>query len=269
MNVSCPHCKKMLGIPDTVAPGQRLQCPQCKQQFQTPARVGGTSPAPPPPIVPAPVNPGPSGVSPLISPGPPSTNPIQPAASSRPTPPPPSTLPDPIQPVAGPRPVAAPVPWMTPIEPPASPVHTEPHPAPGSPPPGPRASRGRVWTIEFSPKLLQKLVAGGASSAMAVLLFFPWTRVLVPARLTPEQPAVVLKNLALVLDCSASMKERLVGGDIKIQTALKSAGELIDKLPADMRLTCVLSRAAWTAMRAGKAQVLRKLMRCIDRPGRS
>ena len=104
--------------------------------------------------------------------------------------------------------------------------------------------------------LLQRIVLAGFF-AMAVLFFLPWTRVLIPANLTPDQPAVVLKNLALILDCSTSMKEGIVSGDVKIQTALKSAGELIDKLPADLRLTVVLTGHDRETPR--KAQIIRKL----------
>ena len=99
----------------------------------------------------------------------------------------------------------------------------------------------RTWTIEFTPVLLQRIVASGFF-AMMVLFFFPWTRVLVPASLTPDQPAVVLKNLAVILDCSASMKERIANSsETKMQTVAKAVSDFLDKLPPDTRLACILT----------------------------
>ena len=183
MNVSCPHCKKMLVIPDNTAPGKRVSCPQCKQHFLLPAAVARPADPPPPPMRAARAA-VPASVNPAIAPGPP--------------PPPP-------------------IPVIPPIGP----------------------ARKRILALDLSSALLQRIVAIGFI-AMIGLFFAPWTQVLVPAKLTADPSAAPLKNLALILDCSSSMKESIASG-VKIQAVKAAIDELIKNLPGETNLTCILT----------------------------
>jgi hypothetical protein len=75
MQLQCPHCHKMLSVPEEFA-GQMMKCPLCGGTFPTPslpgAPLGGFNPAPPAP--PAPVLPEPYGLAPSAAPTPPPTD---------------------------------------------------------------------------------------------------------------------------------------------------------------------------------------------------
>jgi hypothetical protein len=70
MQLQCPHCHKMLSVPEEFA-GQTMKCPLCGGTFPTPALpgspLGGFNPPPPAPT-PAPVLPEPYSLAPATPP---------------------------------------------------------------------------------------------------------------------------------------------------------------------------------------------------------
>lgn len=155
MNLICPHCQKMVTIPDENA-GQQLACPLCKERFTVPALPAApTAPASPSlpediPLVPLP----PTFDPPAAAPPPAAEDPVYKLAPepARPSAPPPS-----------PPPRREPKPAPAATEPPRSPA----------PPPGEYAHR-RVWQLN---KSLVPWVAPLGLVLLFILWFFPWTGV--------------------------------------------------------------------------------------------
>jgi hypothetical protein len=128
MNLICPHCQKMVSVPDQSA-GQTTVCPYCNQAFKAPTAPPPVSvdlpvdiplaPEPPPreparAPEPAPAHTEEGGVY-RVAPEPPRPVPVTPRREERPAP----TAPRAAQPRPQPEPVTAP-----PSVPPAGYVHT-------------------------------------------------------------------------------------------------------------------------------------------------
>jgi hypothetical protein len=137
-----------------------------------------------------------------------------------------------------PRPAAAEVLGASALPPPA-PQPEPPQPEPPQQPAAGEAPPHRV-TLRLTPPVLRRVLLA-CFALLLVLLFLPWERVLLPSLLgAADRPDVAVKNLALVLDCGASMNERLPDGEVKVQTLRRVVGGLIDQLPDEVRVAMLL-----------------------------
>src|SRR5216684_1627293 len=162
MNLICPHCQKMLSVPDQNA-GQTATCPFCGQSFQVPALPQTTAPvfADLPadiPLVPEPPAPQPSP-PPL-----PASQPAREEEVYRVAAEPPMPSPPPPPPRREERVKVSPPPQPSPI----------PQQAVRPPPSAPPTGYVHTRTIWISPVVVP-WVNLGAFILLFVLLFFAWT----------------------------------------------------------------------------------------------
>jgi hypothetical protein len=140
MNLLCPLCQKMLAVEEKYA-GQMMKCPLCGGTFTVPGLPGA------PAVPPAPA-------APAAPPAPPEVYPVQAAAE--------------------PAPGAGPAPAVEPAR-----VTPSPTPEPVSAPPARPAIAGylKVFSITFSPQVLQYFAPVAVVLIFVLQIFSPWVGV--------------------------------------------------------------------------------------------
>jgi hypothetical protein len=97
----------------------------------------------------------------------------------------------------------------------------------------------RRLILSLSPAVLGRVLLAGFC-LLLLSLFLPWERVVLPSTAAREGRPAVLRDLAVILDCGASMNERLPDGAVKIETLRKAVGDLLDRLPDGLRVAFLL-----------------------------